>query len=247
MVVVGATGRAGHRVLTHALAARHAVRVLVRSPEKLVAQLGGALPDNLNVRAGDAEDLDTLAAALAGQEAAVQCALTPSYGERFVALDTAFTRLAEKILVGSRRVWVFGGVGALDVPGTGLFALDLMRPIFELHRRNWETLRTSSLDWSFACPGFMSPDPAAPIVHTSVDAIPIEPPAPILGDSAALRHWFADAFRFLTVSYDDVARVILDNLGADGPLSRHRVGFVLPDRQKAANDRSRGGGLGGGR
>jgi uncharacterized protein len=240
VTIVGATGRAGHRVLTHALAAGHTVRALVRSREKLLAQLGGAPPHNLNVQVGDAEDLDTLAAALAGQDAAVQCALTPSYGERFVALDAAFTRLAEKILVGSRRVWMFGGVGALDVPGTGLFALDLMRPIFELHRRNWETLRTSSVDWSFACPGFMSAERPAPVVNTSVDVIPIDPPQPILRDVAALRQWFTDAFRFLTVSFDDVARVILENLGADGPLSRRRVGFVLPDRQKAANERSRG-------
>jgi putative NADH-flavin reductase len=239
VAIVGATGRAGHRVLARALAAGHTVRALVRSREKLLAQLGGAAPHNLEVQVGDAEDTDTLAAALAGQEVAVQCALTPSYGERFVALDAAFTRLAEKTLVGSRRVWMFGGVGALEVPGTRLFALDLMRPVFELHRRNWETLQTSSLDWSFACPGYMSPEPAAPIVHTSVEVIPIDPPPAILRDAAALRQWFGDAFRLLTVSFDDVARVIIENLGADGPLSRHRVGFVLPDRQKAANELSR--------
>jgi hypothetical protein len=85
----------------------------------------------------------------------------------------------------------------------------------------------------------MSPEPPAPVVHTSVEVIPIDPPPAILRDAAALRQWFADAFRFMTVSFDDVARVIVENLGADGPLSRHRVGFVLPDRQNAANERSR--------
>ncbi len=232
IAIIGATGKAGSRVLSLALAAGHKVTALVRDRGKLREQLGGDVP-GLSIEHGDAEDAAVLEAALEGNEAAVQCALTPADGERFFALDSSFTRLAEQKLVGARRAWMFGGVGALTIPGTSLLGVDLpgMPPMYQLHRRNWEVLRDSSLDWSFACPGPMVPGGQTSGLRITVDALPLDPPAELLGDPAGLMGWMGGLLGAVTVTYDDVAQIIVGHL-VPGALSRHRVGFALPAGQE---------------
>lgn len=64
LAVLGATGRSGRPLVEQALAAGHAVRVLVRDPQKL-----GALAGRVEAVQGDAGDPHALAALVAGTDA----------------------------------------------------------------------------------------------------------------------------------------------------------------------------------
>jgi putative NADH-flavin reductase len=233
IAIVGATGKSGNRILSRALAAGHEVTALVRDRDKLLEQLGGD-PPRLSIRQGDAEDAALLRAALDGCDAAVQCALTPADGERFFALASSFTRLAEQRLVGARRVWMYGGAAALTIRGTSLLGVDLpgMPAMYQLHRRNWEVLRESSLDWSFACPGPMIHGEHSDGLRLSVDVFPLEPPSELLADPGGLMRWMGSRLAAITVTYDDVAHTIVEHLDPGGELSRHRVGFAPPPGQE---------------
>lgn len=72
-------------------------------------------------------------------------------------------------------------------------------------------------------------------LRVSADIWPVEGPKPG-GFLRTLR--ILKAFRKrmpeMIVTYEDAARVILDNLAPDGPFSRKRVGLALPPGQSGA-------------
>lgn len=72
MIVLGAGGRLGSRVLAAAAQAGHDVTAYVRSAQRLRAAVGEELLQKVQVVEGDAEDRAQLAEAMRGQEAAVQ-------------------------------------------------------------------------------------------------------------------------------------------------------------------------------
>lgn len=72
VIVVGAGGRLGARILPPALAAGHQVTAFVRSSERLRAAVGDGIFHQLAVVEGDAVDRAQLAEAMRGHEAAVQ-------------------------------------------------------------------------------------------------------------------------------------------------------------------------------
>ena len=77
VLVVAASGALGSRVATAAVAAGHAVAVLVRSAEKLEAALTPATLAALEqVHVGDATDAAALQRALEGREVVVECMST---------------------------------------------------------------------------------------------------------------------------------------------------------------------------
>ena len=71
ILVLGATGRTGGKLVAAALAAGHDVSALVRDPERLGQEAG-----HLRIVTGTAEDTQAMERACAGQQA-VLCALGP--------------------------------------------------------------------------------------------------------------------------------------------------------------------------
>lgn len=147
IAVVGATGRAGSRIIDELLRRGHAVTAIVRHPDKVTARA------NLTAVQGDVFDRAGLARLLTGHDVVVSAV-------HFTASDPALLIAAVKdAQVG--RYLVVGGAGSLEVaPGVALVTtpdfpalhkaeaekggvfLDLLRAEAEL---NWTFLSPSAL------------------------------------------------------------------------------------------------------
>lgn len=234
LLIIGATGDTGSRLLRMAIQEGHEVTAFVRSADKLNAQLTAASLTAPAVIIGDVFDQDSISSACHGQDVVINAAGTVRDGEQFVELVRKVSLAVENGLGAGGRYWFFGGIGALDVPGTNRMSLELPKipAIYRAHQTNYNSVRATSLNWSMLCPGPMTAaDNAAPHqdLRISTDVWPIARPAlthllPPIATSLALKLNMPQ----LTVSYEDAARVILDNLAHDSALSKKRVGVALP-------------------
>jgi uncharacterized protein len=232
--LLGATGNCGRRILRLALLRAYEVTAFVRDETKLVAVIGGPMPPNLHVSIGDIMKSLELATAIVGHDVVINAAGHVEEGSTFTELvqtviDSTMTSLGE-----GARLWQLGGAAILDVPGTHIMGFDLPKipKVYEAHRTNLNALRRSPLDWSVLCPGPMiESENGKPTreLRLSVDAWPVPRPAytyflPKLGLALAFKQKVPE----LTISYEDAAEVILDNLSQKGRFSRRRVGVALP-------------------
>ena len=147
IAVVGATGRAGSRIVAELLRRGHQVTAIARNPEKLAAQ------PNLTLAKGDVFDQAGLASLLAGHDVAISSV-------HFLASDPDKLIGAAKASKVGRYI-VVGGAGSLEVaPGVRLVTvpnfpaeykaeaekggafLDLLRAEKEL---NWTFISPSAL------------------------------------------------------------------------------------------------------
>ncbi|MFT4249053.1 MAG: NAD(P)-dependent oxidoreductase [Pseudomonas sp.] len=143
IVLLGATGNVGSRILAELLARGHTVSAIARDPDKLAARPG------LRVLRGDANDRDSLPALLAGHDAAISAI-------KFKDSDPAL--LIEAVRhAGVPRYLVVGGAGSLWA-APGLRLVD--SPDFPAQARPealrgaefLDRLKASDLDWSFLSP-----------------------------------------------------------------------------------------------
>ncbi len=119
VLVTGATGYIGGRLVPRLLAAGHRVRCLARAPRKLADRPWAKSP-GVEIVEGDASDPAALDRALAGCRAAYylvhsMVAAGGEYAERDRALARAFAAAAER--AGLERILYLGGLGEL---GEGL-------------------------------------------------------------------------------------------------------------------------------
>jgi len=232
--LLGATGNAGRRILRLALQRAHEVTAFVRDEAKLLSVVDRPIPPNLHVFMGDTNKSADIASVMVGHDVVINAAGHVTEGSTFTQLvqtvvDSAIASLGE-----GGRLWQFGGAAVLDVPGTHMMAVDLPKvpKVYEAHRTNLNALRKSPLDWSMLCPGPMiaseNGEPTRDL-RLSVDEWPMARPAytyvlPRLALAFALKQKMPE----LTISYEDAAEVILDNLSKNGRFFRRRVGVALP-------------------
>ncbi|KAI8475464.1 MAG: hypothetical protein J3K34DRAFT_404255 [Monoraphidium minutum] len=247
VIVIGAGGRLGSRIVENAVAAGHDVTAYVRDPEKLRRSSGIAPAALALVRVvqGDAADAAALRAAMRGHCAAVQAAgyigETYAAGAPLARLVASAVAAAAEGLEAPRRLWVLAGAGVLDVPGRpGLMLLDVPGTPrkYLVHRDNLALLRRegAALDWSLACPGAMYDAPAGrtppgaahPPARAVVDEAPLRLPgwAACLPAALLLPALAAAPRQLRSASYEEVAAAIVDHLDGGGPLRHKRVGFV---------------------
>jgi len=150
VILFGATGNAGARILQELLARGHQVTALVRDLAKLPPQPG------LTVRKGDLSDVAQIAEAVRGTEAVVS-----AYGPGIHSpgdLVGATERLVAGLKQGGvQRLLMIGGAGSLEVaPGVQLidsgYLPEEWKPIALAHRDALEILKASDLDWTSLCP-----------------------------------------------------------------------------------------------
>ena len=107
IAVIGASGRAGSRIITEALARGHQVTAIARNPEKIESRAG------VVAKRGDLGHSASLAPLLKGHDAVISAV-------RFVGADAASLLAAVK-QAGVKRLLVVGGAGSLEVaPGVML-------------------------------------------------------------------------------------------------------------------------------
>ena len=155
VVLFGASGMIGSRILKELLHRGHTVTAVVRNPEKIAAY--GAF-----VVIGDILDPRGVAAAATGAQAAIS-AYAPPKGDE-IMLSAATRSLLEGLTVaGVRRLIVVGGAGSLEVaPGVLLVDAPGFPPEYKAialaHRDVLPILQASSLDWTFLSPAaFIQP------------------------------------------------------------------------------------------
>src|SRR3990167_8651343 len=132
ILIVGATRGIGRQLLEQALTSGHAVTALVRDPQRLATQ-----HERLRVVKGDILDSDSVARAMAGQDA-VCC--TIGVKAPWIRV-TVFSEGTKNLLqamnkTGVKRLICVTGIGAGDSKGHGGFLYDyiflplLLKPIY---------------------------------------------------------------------------------------------------------------------
>ena len=227
LLILGATGSLGRRVLRQALAAGHEVTVSVRTPSKLPSEV----LERVSVHTGDLSagvppDL------ISGQDALINCAGHVADGERFVGLIDRVVSSVDVLPEAEQPVcWLLAGAALLDIDSSGRRGVDLpkVKSTYWPHRVNFERLSGSRLDWRLLCPAPMVDKPALGLdrLRISLDALPVEIPADAraLPDSSILPV-FASLIPQMVVPYADAAALMLANLDRGNAMSRHRVGLA---------------------
>ena len=158
IVLYGATGKAGSRILTELLGRGHQVLAVVRSPDKLAPN------DGLTVQQGDLSSVEAIAEAIGGAQAVVSAyGPPPDKTDQLLGVTrreiAAIQQVSEQANSPEHapRLIVVGGAGSLEVaPGVTLeSAKDFpaaSKPIAQAHEKALELLRSSSIDWTYLSP-----------------------------------------------------------------------------------------------
>ena len=112
IVVFGAAGNVGSRVVAEALSRGHEVTAVVRDPARF-----HELPAAANARAGDAGKVEDVAELSAGEDVVISATRPASGSEN--ELVTAARALLAGLTRTDVRLLVVGGAATLTVPGTG--------------------------------------------------------------------------------------------------------------------------------
>lgn len=161
ILIVGATRGIGRQLLEQALTSGHAVTALVRNPPRLAIQ-----HQRLRVVKGDILDLDSVALAMAGQDA-VCCTIGVKAPWIRVTVFSEGTRNLLQAMknTGVRRLICVTGIGAGDSRGHGGLLYDrffyplLLWPIYADKDRQEALIRASEVDWTLVRPGFLTNGP----------------------------------------------------------------------------------------
>ncbi len=152
VVLYGASGMIGSRILNELLARGHKVTAVVRNPEKVSAS--GA-----TIVKGDITDPASVAATAQGHDAAIS-AYAPPHAQVDLILDATRALLAGLERAGVKRLLVVGGAGSLEVaPGVQLVDTPQFpaewKAIALAHRDVLPILKASSLNWTYQSPAAM--------------------------------------------------------------------------------------------
>jgi putative NADH-flavin reductase len=150
VVLFGASGMVGSRVLTELVSRGHSVTAVVRDPSKIEAH------ENTVATAGDIFDPKSVAEAVGGADVVVS-----AYGPG-PANPEALVRATHSLIegvkaAGVKRLIMIGGAGSLEV-APGLRLIDTpdfpaeWKGIAQAHADALEVLKASGLEWTSASP-----------------------------------------------------------------------------------------------
>lgn len=147
ILLFGATGRIGSRILDEALRRGHAVTAAARHVDRLEAR------ERLQAVAADASDADTAARLAEGHDAVVAALSPRGEGGRATYMDAMRALLA----AGAPRVLLVGGAGSLEVaPGTQFVDTpdfpEEYKPESLAAREALALARASDANWTVLCP-----------------------------------------------------------------------------------------------
>jgi putative NADH-flavin reductase len=177
------------------LARGYDVTVLVRSAGK-ARDLKGA-----KLIVGDARDESTLRQGLKGQDAVISALGTPASPFREVTLLSSATQALVSAMKAEHvsRLVCITGIGAGDSAGHGGFLFDnlifplLLRKVYADKNRQEAIIRDSGLDWVLVRPSILNNKPSSNTIRALTDL---------------------SNFRGGTISREDVAKFVLDQVGA---------------------------------
>jgi putative NADH-flavin reductase len=156
VVLFGATGKSGSRILKELLARGHKVTAAVRDPSKLNAANG------VSVKRDDLSDVNKTADVVKGADAVIS-AYAPPADKTDELIGVTERQVAAVKKAGVGRLLVVGGAGGLEIaPGVSLIDSGYLPapylPIATSHVRALDVLKKSDIDWTYFAPaGFFEP------------------------------------------------------------------------------------------
>ena len=152
IVIFGASGMIGQRILAEALHRGHQVTAVARGTSKISSDAG------LTVRAADIQNEEQLADILQGQEVAINATSPGGDARAVVAVANSLINALKKN--SGVRLLVVGGAGSLEVaPGVQLVDSPQFpaewKGIALAHRDALEVYRKSDINWTYISPPMM--------------------------------------------------------------------------------------------
>ncbi|KAL8688589.1 MAG: hypothetical protein Q9218_005537 [Villophora microphyllina] len=169
VLLLGATGNVGSRLIPALLAHGHTVVVLIRSEAKLRNLVDSSAIDKCTIVTGDATNAPAIGAVLMENRcdalinSAGQAAPFPWQAPRMQEIETAVITAAveaSKKLGYPIRAWFLGGMAVLDFPQYPGTKLATYFPVFAEHVLTYEKLiaqPSEHLEWSLFAPSQMTP------------------------------------------------------------------------------------------
>jgi putative NADH-flavin reductase len=148
VVLYGATGRAGSRILTELQSRGHSVTAVARNIAKL--------PATVKAKQDDLSNVDTIATIIAGTDAVIS-AYAPPQDNTDALISVTERQIAAVKKAGTMRLIVVGGAGSLEVaPGVSLLASGHLPaewiPIATSAAKSLKLLQTSDINWTYLSP-----------------------------------------------------------------------------------------------
>ena len=153
ILIAGASGRLGSRLVKEALAQGHRVTALSRNPDAL-----GLRHPDLTLEAADVRDAAALAALVPGHDAVLSALGHRRSGETADVLEVGIRHLTAGMRQGGvRRLLAVASAGILQLDAQRLRCErpgypEAFRAGAERHLRVWQHLRESDLEWTLVCP-----------------------------------------------------------------------------------------------
>jgi putative NADH-flavin reductase len=155
VVLYGATGKSGIRILTELLSRNHTVTAVARNP--------AGLPANVKTATDDLSDVNKITALITGSDAVVS-AYAPPLDDTDQLVGVTQRQIEAVRKAGSNiRLIVVGGAGSLEVaPGVTLLDSGHLPaewvPIATSHGKALELLKKSDINWTYFSPAaFFAP------------------------------------------------------------------------------------------
>lgn len=231
IVLLGATGKLGQRLITAALRDDHVVTAFVRDAARLKDQIGPHVPANVEIIEGEIDDEVRLAAAIRDQDVLINAAGTDAPGLAGAALFDQIATMAEEQMPHGARAWFIGHTSVLRIPGQRRLSAELpgLEQDYQTHLMNFRRLVPCELTWSLLCPGPMVPSAdgtARKGLRLTKNVLPIALPGHTKWLPARFAaQAYARLLPQMRVTYEDAARVILNHLSLESPYCRMRVGI----------------------
>ena len=176
LVLFGATGMIGQRVLAEALRRGHTVTAVARDTSRVTEK-----SPNLRVERGDLTNPATVRALVSGQDVVVSAFAPPRGHEHQVSEVAGILVDAVSALEPSPRLVVVGGAGGLEA-APGLKVIDtpsfpaFLKPIAQAHIDAHEDVyRNSDVDWTFFAPaGLIQPGQRTGKYRTGRDQLVVD-------------------------------------------------------------------------
>lgn len=189
LLILGASGRLGSRLVTEALSQGHAVTAVARTPAPLVHP-------RLTWQALDIQDAAALHGVIPGHDAVVSALGFRRSPEEAEAVVTGIQHLNEGMRAHDvRRLVAVAAAGILQLDETRLRCEragypEAFRMGARAHRRVWELLEASGLAWTLVCPPELEEGERTQALRAQADRLP---EGPLRASMEAVARWMIDA------------------------------------------------------